>query len=239
MFHVVVKKYGSLRVFTDGASERSSLIAALLPDPDLHLYLGVHLPGKGRSCVTATVILNGQTYLLKKYEYRNLWYGLRHLLKRSRALRVFRNQRHAWLSGISTPEPLACLEKRRFGLLMDCYVLYHYLPDSQTLKDCWEDLSNSERSSILKLCGEQLGLLHRCGITHGDSNWRNILVTRGETAGIVPWLVDFDGSIRPMLMHKEKFHRDVEHFLRDMHWRKLPDEDVQKFLAAWQASAAV
>jgi tRNA A-37 threonylcarbamoyl transferase component Bud32 len=230
-------RFGSMQVFIDGHSGDRELVEALLPDPDTVLAKGRVLPGKGRRCVTAAVLLRGQRFLLKKYQYRGLWYGLRHLFKRSRALRVFAHQRQAWLAGVSTPEPLACLERRCRGLLRDCYVLCRYVADSRTLQECWNELTADERSSVLALCGRQLGALHRCGITHGDSNWTNILIVRSASDGIVPWLVDFDCSLRPTLGRRQKFDKDVWHFLRDMRRRNLPDDNQRIFLDAWRASA--
>lgn len=226
---------GPTRVITDSSADYASLARQLLPDPCRCLEGARVLPGRGRSCVTAVVHLEGVPYLLKKYEYRGRWYGLRHMFKRSRALRVFANQRTAWSAGVPTPEPLVCIEERRLGQLRHCYVLCRYIPESETLDGCWESLLPEERATVLEQCGRALGMLHGCGITHGDSNWRNILITR-QGGGLNPCFIDFDGSVRPLLLRKKLFRKDIQHFLRDMRWRKLPEHDIKLFVNAWQAS---
>lgn len=225
--------YGPFCIISDLVADYAAVGNLFLPDPDHRLKDATFLPGRGRNCVTAVVRLAGEAYLLKKYEYRGCWYGLRHVFKRSRALRVFVNQRSAWVAGVSTPEPLVCLEKRHWGMLKECYVICRFIPESQTLDACWDTLAPREKEDILAMCGVSLGTLHRCGLTHGDSNWRNVLVTQGVD-GLVPWLIDFDGSRRPLLMPDKVFRKDIGHFLRDMRWRKLTDSFIQVFVVAWQ-----
>jgi len=228
------KRSGSYQIFFDAATPYPELSGALLPSPEQHLSAGRELPGKGRSCVTAVVQLNGKCFFLKKYEYRGLFYGLRHFFKASRAFRVFRHQRLAWFAGVTTPEPLLCIEERNWGWLSDCYILYEYLPESRLLGECWKDLPEEQRLSVLRSCGHALKQLHGLGLTHGDSNWRNVMIASPSGPRPRPSLVDFDGSIRPFFRHNKKFRKDIEHFLRDMRRRELPDRYIQTFLNAFQ-----
>lgn len=226
-------RYGSLLAFVDAQTSHGDFVAALLPDPDLALSRGEVLPGRGRGCTTAVVTLAGELFVLKKYAYRGGWYGFRHHFKRSRALCAFSSQRMAWHSGVSTPEPLLCLERWGINGLGDSYVLSAYIAGSQTLLEAWDGLPTQECRRLLVSCATNLGVLHRSGIVHGDSNWRNFLVTCGPPGTGPVWLVDFDGSYRPLHRRRERFARDLGHFFRDMYRRQLPAEDVSAFYNAW------
>lgn len=230
------RRMADFLVYQAGGTESRALVEALLPDPDRLIVAEQVFPGRGRSCTTARVVVNGQDYVLKKYEYRGLWYGLRHIFKRSRALRVFLNQQIACAAGVAVPEPLLCLEERRLRFLRRCYVLGRYLPDSRTLDEAWDDLSPAARDALLATCGGYFQTLHRSGIVHGDSNWRNILLT-DEGGRLTAHLIDFDNSLKPLLHCARKFRKDIGHFLRDMHHRQLPAATIEKFLAAWRGPA--
>ena len=203
----------------------------LRPDLDGLIAAGELLPGRGRGCTTARVTIAGNDYFLKKFAYRGLWYGFRHIFKRSRALKAFVNQSLAHEAGVCVPRPLLCLEVRRGRFLRDSYILDSYLPESRTLDVCWDDLPQSRRTEILEEAGRSYRLLHRAGILHGDSNWRNLLIT-GEKTGPCVWLIDFDNSRRLPLLLRSLRLKDVGHFVRDMRWRHMPEASVDSFCAA-------
>ena len=217
-------------VWQRAGDDHDGLLAQLLPDPDRLLEAGERLPGRGRGCTTARVTIAGSDYLLKRFAYRNVWYGLRHIFKRSRALKVFVNQNLAHEAGVCVPRPLLCLEERRFRFLRRAYVLDSYLQESRPLDRCWDELSMGEQSAVLQLSVECYHRLHETGILHGDSNWRNLLVTQTEVGPKV-WLIDFDNSRRLPALSKGLRQRDVGHFLRDMRWRHMPEEQIESFLA--------
>lgn len=219
-------------VYTEEAKEQHRLVEALLPDPDRLLEGAEVFPGRGRCCLTARIRIDDTDYVVKRYEYRGLWYGARHIFKRSRALRVFINQHIARQTGVDIPEPLLCLEERTARFLRRCYVLSRYIPQSRTLDELWDELSVDDRSCILSRCGEIYRKIHAVGIIHGDSNWRNILLTDDVREKRI-YLIDFDNSRRPGLAGQRRCRKDIAHFLRDMKFRELSEASVHQFLSAW------
>ena len=128
------------------------------------------------------------------------------------------------------PQPLLCLEERSWRFLRRSYVLDHYLQESRPLDQCWDELTETEQGDILVQAAENYGRLHQAGILHGDSNWRNLLITQTE-AGPKIWLIDFDNSWRAASLSRNRRQKDVGHFVRDMRWRKLPEAQITGFLA--------
>lgn len=225
------RRFGRMLVWQKAGEDHAGLLEHLLPDPDELLASGELLPGRGRGCQTARITIAGRVYLLKRYAYRNIWYGFRHVFKRSRPLKVFINQNLALAAGVSVPRPLLCLEERTWCLLRRSYVLDSYLHDSQQLDQCWGEASLSQQAEILRLAAENFRLLHQAGIMHGDTNWRNLLVSQAEGRPKV-WLIDFDNSTRPRIFIKRRRQRDIGHFIRDMHYRQMTDESVALFCSA-------
>lgn len=223
-------RVSGMLVWQRAGDDHGGVLAQLLPDPDRLLEAGERLPGRGRGCTTARVTVAGTDYLLKRFAYRNAWYGLRHIFKRSRALKVFVNQNLAHAAGVCVPRPLLCLEERRFRFLRRAYVLDSYLHESRPLDQCWDKLPGAAQSAVLQLSADNYRQLHRTGILHGDSNWRNLLITQTKTGPTV-WLIDFDNSRRLPVLSKASRQRDIGHFLRDMRWRHMPEERIEDFLA--------
>ena len=228
---LVGRRIGEMLLWQRDGEESSVSVEELLPDPDRLIAAGEILPGRGRGCTIARITLAGNDYVLKKFAYRGIWYGFRHVFKRSRALKVFVNQSLAHASGVVVPLPLLCLEERRGRFLRNCYLLDSYLPESRTLDACWDELSPPGRAEILAAAGRCYRLLHGAGILHGDSNWRNLLITC-EKIGMQVWLIDFDNSRRPLFCPDRWRQRDLDHFVRDMRYRGMTDEAVDGFRSA-------
>jgi len=223
-------RVGGMLIWQRAGEDHRGLLDHLLSDPDRLLDAGERLPGRGRGCTTARVTVAGSDFLLKRFAYRNVWYGLRHIFKRSRAFKVFVNQNLAYAAGVSVPRPFLCLEERCWRFLRRGYVLDSYLHESRQLDQCWDELTESDQNEILRQSADNYCRLHQAGILHGDSNWRNLLVVRTE-AGPKVWMIDFDNSRRLPVLSRRLRQRDINHFVRDMRWRCMPEEQVESFVA--------
>src|SRR5207245_4122353 len=59
--------------------------------------------------------------------------------------------------------------------------------DGTVARECFDDMGKSEAQKLLRSIGEQIGLLHKAGIVHGDLTTSNVIVyTRAA-----PSIVDF------------------------------------------------
>lgn len=225
------RRFGRMLVWQKAGEDHGGLLEHLLPDPDKLLTSGELLPGRGRGCQTARITIAGRDYLLKRYAYRNIWYGFRHVFKRSRPLKVFVNQNLALAAGVSVPRPLLCMEERSWRFLHRSYVLDSYLNDSLQLDQYWDEFPPPQQTEILRLAAENFHLLHQAGIMHGDTNWRNLLVKHADDQ-LRLWLIDFDNSRRPLVFLESCRQRDVSHFCRDMNQRQLPEGIMEIFRSA-------
>jgi len=189
------------------------MIDSLFPDPD-ELFHSARIFKPGTRTHGGQLHVGGIDCFLKRYNDRGLWYRFRHLFALSRARRTWRI---AWAmldAGIPVPEPLACLEERRFRLLFRSYVLMRFASGCMRLRDIWADLVEREREELLLRLAGIFARMHRAGALHGDLKWDNILVALHDPAKIC--LVDLDGSRFPGRLDPRLAEKDLQRFLRDL-----------------------
>src|SRR5437879_4493836 len=64
--------------------------------------------------------------------------------------------------------------------------------DGTVARECFDDMGKSEAQKLLRSIGEQIGLLHKAGIVHGDLTTSNVIVSPLGA----PFIVDFGMSRR-------------------------------------------
>lgn len=234
------ERYGCLRVWRNGSGTDASLLALLLPDPDRVFGQGDKLasPWHGPSTDKVRITLNGEAYFFKRYNDLGLRYGIRHLFRYSRAVKSWLAAWRFARCGVPTPEPVLCLEERRFGLLGRSYLVFPFLADDASFLDLWPRLDRTARRSCLVSLGELLGRMHRQGLLHGDLNWRNLVAVRHDD-GYRFWLVDLDGSRKVRKVTPALAHKDLAHFLRDMERAGADAELRGLFRESWQRAAGL
>lgn len=120
-----------------------------------------------------------QPFVVKRYEHLSLFnrfiYGT---LRRSKAERAYLHAIRLRELGIDTPEEVAFIEIRKYGLLQTSYFVSaysNYLP----LWPIAEQYShNPELSPILDALAKFLFNMHRAGVLHKDLNIGNLLYKR-------------------------------------------------------------
>lgn len=213
----MTKKICNYRVFKLADIEPTLLCQALLPVPDVLFHKGERVDSGrvGNGCDRVRVEVESRPYFIKRYNCRGWTYRVKNMFRISRAHRAMRAGQALLACGILTPKPLVCLEERTFFLLGSSYLVCPFLEDTVSLMQLWPNLDNTRRVEILQRTAELFGIMHRHGIVHGDSNWRNILVRNSlETPEF--WLVDLDGTRRYRRLSYARAERDIGHFLRDL-----------------------
>lgn len=208
-----------------------AVLAELLPDPDKVLAAGrIFKPGTRTHA--GEVILCGKSYFLKRYNCRGPWYQLRHLFKRSRALRTWKVSWGFFDAQVPIPEPLICLEERRFGLLHRSYILMEFAEGTQRLSRLWAQLRLESKLQLLDSLAEILGRMHGRGCLHGDLKWDNIMIAMdGDLPK--PTLVDLDGSSLPT-WRSSRARKDIDRFRRDLDRFEADERLRQMFLDSWE-----
>ncbi|WP_306533203.1 lipopolysaccharide kinase InaA family protein [Geobacter sp.] len=224
------------QTFRQRTAVADRLMHVLLPDPDLILDRGEILPGRGNSCRIAKVVIDGTTYVLKRYNRRGWRYSLRHVFRRSRAQRTWLAAWNFLVRGVRVAEPLLCLEERSYRLLGRSYVLMEYLEKTERLTTLWERLSPEQKQFLVEQAASLFGQLHRSGCIHGDTNWDNILLRQNES-GFDFFLVDLDCTRIFSRVMTEKAQRDIGHFLRDLGRLEPPKGELhRRFVDCWRVA---
>ncbi|BCR05192.1 hypothetical protein DESUT3_22610 [Desulfuromonas versatilis] len=235
----VTGRSGRLQYYRRDSDEAQALLERLVADPDGLIGSGERLPGRGNSCLTVKIEAAGRNYVLKRYNRRGWAYSLRHVFRRSRALRGWITSWGFRARGAAIPDPILCVEERCFRFLGHSYILSEYLEGTKTLTRLWESLSAGGKKSCLVQLAVLFGRLHRLGAIHGDTNWDNILAApRG--AGYDLFLVDMDCSRVYGRVREAKVRKDIKHVFRDLHRLSPGDHELDRgFRACWERWSGV
>ncbi|APG26637.1 hypothetical protein A7E78_01420 [Syntrophotalea acetylenivorans] len=218
-------------IFRQRTSETANILKTLLPDPDQILEQG-EIFKDGRTVRAAKIHVNGMDYFLKRYNVKGWKYCVRNAFRRSRSIKTWLSFWEFRLRRLPVPEPLLCLEERRFRLLGRSYILSEFIEGSEKLSKHWPMLDQGKKKSLLVKLGILFGRMHLFGCLHGDLKWDNILLQNtGEKSEVI--LIDLDGTRVRSHLRDARARRDIERFLRDLR-KWASDEDVQFFLKSWQ-----
>jgi tRNA A-37 threonylcarbamoyl transferase component Bud32 len=150
-----------------------------------------------KSAVTEHALEGHGQVCVKGYRYGGLWYSLKNLFKKSRALKSWVAAHGLLVRGIETPLPLAVLERTCGPLRREAFLITQLLPEARELNDyiLATDLAERKGDFIAALAG-QLKNLHDRGIYHADLKSNNILVQEAGPG----WrfsLIDLDRTYFP------------------------------------------
>jgi len=151
--------------------------------------------------------------LIKEARFLRLFTRLRYCFFRTRAMRSWIAARGLKVRGVTTPEAIACIEKRSFGLpsqtmlLMD-FVDHVYELNDYVLKRFGKTLSPQEvhmKNRFIKKCALRLRAIHEKGIYHADLKSNNILVKELPADTWEFYFIDLDSVFfRRTLSFKER-----------------------------------
>ena len=193
-------------------------MARFLAYPDT-LIAGGQLLKDGNSSTVVLVEVDGQSMVVKRYNMKNVWHALRRCLQPSRAWHSWRNAHRLWLLGISTPKPIALLEKRWGPFRSKAYFItehingidvYHLLHSSR--------IKTVDCESLVKQFGELLQQLANEYISHGDFKATNFIFSDGKLI-----VIDLDAmrKYRWAIQFHRKFRKDCNRLMKN--WKGLPE----------------
>jgi tRNA A-37 threonylcarbamoyl transferase component Bud32 len=148
----------------------------------------------GNTCYVSRLVWNDQNVVVKRYNHKGFFHSLRHTIKRSRARRGWLHGQRLKMLEVSTPQPLAYIEKLKGFLIWKSYLVTRYVKGKRFYDFMRDDnITQQQRSTTEKQVKNLLAKLKEHRITHGDLKHSNILITENG-----PVLVDLDG----MKVHK-------------------------------------
>lgn len=129
---------------------------------------------------------NQGSFYIKQYTARKWLEGVKSLFSLSKAQREWNYGHRLLRSNLLTAEPVAVGEKRRFGMLKDCYIISKAIPNSTTVKELLSTIQQSparisRKNTFLNDLISYVKTVHDRGIFHGELHVENILVDRDNT----------------------------------------------------------
>jgi tRNA A-37 threonylcarbamoyl transferase component Bud32 len=191
---------------------------SLLDNPDALIEKGTILKA-GNTATVAQVEVDSQPYVIKRYNIKNNRHALRRCLRPTRAMLSWENAHRLAFLGIDTPQPLAVIEERWWGLRRKAYFIMAHLQgatidrvlpavaqDQQTLNGHLDQLTRLLKQLVM------------AQLSHGDFKATNFILSSGRL-----YLVDLDGmrAHRSRSAFQQAFHRDLQRLHRN--WRNFPE----------------
>ena len=128
--------------------------------------------------------------------------------------RKYRRHKKLFERSISVPEPYACLYEYDSDLKQSTvYLISQKLENANTLSEYWGNHSTqADMLLIFDTLAQVIANLHRCGYTHGDLSWSNIMVNDNKV-----FLIDLDyiSHFFP-LFTTERIAMDITRFIVGM-----------------------
>lgn len=197
----------------------SSQFQHLLLNPDAYIDDPKALILKaGRSSTIVKVVVDGRELVIKRYNIKNVWHGLRRCLRTTRAKKSWQIAQQLYASGITTPRPVAFIENELLGLHGKSYFIMDYL-DGQHLENYFVSHKN-DMQACERMAKDSITLLKNLTalrITQGDLKMTNILV-----ANETPYLIDFDGAMEyfSTITLRRAFKNELNRFMKN--WENMP-----------------
>ena len=190
-----------------GYAERdlpADFVAQMLADPDaLFTAPGAVTLKDSRSSTVAALTVGGRPLILKRFRVKTPLVAVKNALRPTAALRSWTLGRNLLDRGVPTPRPLLMVERRRFGVPREGYVVFERIDDAADLADA---VRSTEDRCVLNAWAERLGKLlramHDREVSHRDLKAPNVLM-RGVSNPLTatPVLLDLVGVTvgRPVL----------------------------------------
>lgn len=193
----------------------------LYNDPDSFLTShDVRYLKKGNTCTVARASVDGIEVVIKRYNIKGRWHGIRRAFRRTRASISWQNAHLLQFYDISTPRPIAFIEKRVGPVRHGSYFICEYV-EGPNYREYFADHAVSGKSTqrMAEQIAETLATLARYRIRHGDMKATNIILSDGRT-----YLTDLDA---------------MREYRTDLFFRWAHSRDVKRFLDNWASKQEV
>ena len=180
---------------------------------DVLIDSGIRLKS-GNTCTVSLATVEGVSVVVKRYNIKSFWHGIGRAFRQTRAAASWANAYRLNILGISTPKPIALIEKRFFGLRGKAYFLSEFI-DAPDVKSFFEQIKNKNtETAAIKEIAKLFYRLYLLKLSHGDLKYSNIKMLDKN-----PCLIDLD-SLR---QHQWGYFALKGHV-----------QDLRRFMRNWQ-----
>ncbi len=192
----------------------TGVLKDLVDDPDVFMDSGKILK-RGNSSTVVMVDVAGRKLVIKRYNIKGFWHGVRRAFRKSRAWQSWANIHRLEYLGMPSLQPLAMLENRFGPLVLEAWLVTEYIEGPDAL-DCLHRLG-SPNGQEEALAAYLRDLADR-KICHGDLKASNFVMSEEG-----PVLIDLDSMVeyRDRETFRPAFRRDLLRFMEN--WRDYPD----------------
>lgn len=191
---------------------------AFIKDPDSFFYQGRMLKD-GDSTTVMAITLDDRTYVVKRYNLRNVWYGIRRLFRPTRAWHCWRSAHMLQAFAVATPAPVLMLERRWGPLRRQAYYMTALVEGPDVLQFVSDEPINSARwQQTLARFSRLLQTMKDHRFVHGDMKATNFVAT---AEALVVLDLDAMREVGGRQAFARQFRRDIRRWLAN--WRHRPD----------------
>jgi len=200
-------------------AQSSETLWEWLSDPDVGCPESADLLKDGNTSSVWVTRVDNRPLVVKRYNVKGFWHGLKLSLRPGRALASWRNAHRLGLYGIPTPRPVALAKHRRERLQPLAWLIAEWLPGPNALQ-WFKDpaVPWAEKVEMARRIADLFRALHRERLRHGDTKATNIIISvRG------PALVDLDAMrrYRTRWGFARAWDADIARFARN--WEENPE----------------
>ena len=172
----------------------------------------------GHTCTISKALLANQPVVIKRYNIKNFWHGLKRALRASRAAKSWANAHRLMIANIATAKPLALLEERFGCLRRRAYYLSAYVdaPDVKQFFEC--AVPAGEKEIAMRNVAALFYKLYLLRYSHGDCKATNI-----KMVNLSPVLIDLDAM-----------QANFSGMLSSWCFERKHIKDLKRFMKNWQ-----
>jgi tRNA A-37 threonylcarbamoyl transferase component Bud32 len=197
----------------------SNELDLLLSNPDSSLLDDGQVLKKGNTCTVWVADVGVLRLVIKRYNVKGFWHGVKLGLWPSRAFRSWKSAHRLLFHGISTPAPVAVLKTGQQGLRPVTYFFMEYVAGVGA--HSWfldAAVTIGEKRAVAAKIASMFRQLMEQRISHGDMKASNIMVVDGEVM-----LIDLDSMRRHITTVglRRAWRRDLRRFMAN--WDDTPE----------------
>jgi tRNA A-37 threonylcarbamoyl transferase component Bud32 len=178
------------------------------------------------------ITLDGNDYVVKRYNMKNFWHRLRRCLRQTRAASSWRLAQKLSLFDIPTARPVAFIEKRFFCFRTTSYYVTEYVSGEHAGEYFSRHYNQNEKTTnMIKRISMLLKSVAKIEITHGDLKITNILIDSADQ----PVLIDLDGASEhfSLIGLRKAWQKELERFLFNFNANPMLRKKFESELERW------